>query len=432
MKLTVYEQSLLPVHTVADEERGCIDPDMAEALLGLGERISAKVASWHGRHALRVHQFVGMLRVGDLQIEVLPKLDGLSEPAMVRRNLLAMLAETQDLQIQTSEVVEFMEATDSVITALARIYCRRLLEAVRRGLRQDYVLHRDQLPHLRGKVDWAAHVKLQTSQRLEFPCVFDDRSENTPLNRILKAALLAIAPLLEHSRTACMVTELRHAMDAVSEVIPPPNQFIHIQTDRMNRHMEPLLALAKLILGGQNPDQGHTVQTGRFTYGLIWDMNVLFEEYIGRMATRALESEGLRVDLQSGARHLATETQHQKPAFLLKPDILVQRGRSPVVVADTKWKRLDPTIKDLGVSEADVYQLLAYAHRYEVDRVFLLYPHHPALGSHGLKRTFEIQGKIRLGVVTFDLSNLASVPTTLAGTFGSNLNHENNLAGGGG
>lgn len=414
MRFTVYEQSLLPVQTSADEERGCIDMPMAEALLGLGESVGANVASWHGRHALRLHQYVGMLRVGDLQVEVLPKLDGLSEPAMVRRNLIAMLAETRDLQLRASEAVGFLETSETFVSALARLYCRRLLEAVRRGIRQDYVLHQDQLPHLRGKVDWAAHVKFQMSQRLEFPCVFDDRSEDTSLNRVLKAALLAISPLLASPRTASMVTELRHSLDAIAETVPPPDVLSRIQTDRMNRHLEPLLALAKLILGSQNPDQGHTVQTGHSTYGLIWDMNVLFEEYVGRMAAKAVESVSLRVDLQSGARHLATETQHQKPAFLLKPDILIRQGRTPVVVADTKWKRLDPTAKDLGVSEADVYQMLAYAHRYEVERVFLLYPHHPALGTPGLKRVFEIQGKIRLGVITLDLSRLEGIPTALA------------------
>lgn len=414
MRLTVYEQSLLPVHTTADEERGFIDVPMAEALLELGESVGSKVASWHDRHALHLHQYVGMLRVGDLQVEVLPKLDGLSEPAMVRRNLIAMLAETRDLKIQDSETVGFLETSETFISALARLYCRRLLEAVRRGLRQDYVLHQDQLPHLRGKLDWAAHVKLQTAQRLEFPCVFDDRSEDTPLNRVLKSALLAISPLLATPRTASMVTELRHTLDAIAEAVPPPHALSRLQTDRMNRHLEPLLSLAKLILGSQNPDQGHKVQTGRSTYGLIWDMNVLFEEYVGRIATKAVEPAGLRVDLQNSARHLATETQHQKPTFLLKPDILIQQGRTPVVVADTKWKRLDPTAKDLGVSEADVYQMLAYAHCYEVERVFLLYPHHPALGTPGIKRVFEIQGKIHLGVLTLDLSRLDGIPTTLA------------------
>ncbi len=156
----------------------------------------------------------------------------------------------------------------------------------------------------------------------------------------------------------------------------------------------------------------------RSTYALVWDMNVLFEEYVGRIAARTMEGQGLQVHLQAAAMHLATETQRQKPAFLLKPDILIQSGRTPVAVADTKWKALDPKAKNLGMSEADVYQLLAYAHRYGVDQAFLLYPHHTGLGLPGLKREYEIQGKLRLVIVTLDLARLETIPQVLSVVLG--------------
>ncbi len=413
MKLVVYEQGTIPVRVLADEDLGCLDLSQAESLVDLGERMGARVATWQGRHTLRLNQFVGALRVGDLHLEVLPKLDGLTDPTDVRRNLLAMLAETQDLEVRASELVGFMENSEPFLTALARLYCHRLLEAVRRGLRQDYILHHELLPHLRGKVDWASHVKLQATQRLEFPCIFDERSEDTPLNQVLKAALLVISPNLVSPRIVSVVTELRHAMDAVTDINPTPDLLSRVRTDRMNQHMEPLLTLAKLILGNRNPDQGRTSPLNRSTYALVWDMNVLFEEYVGRITARTLEAQGLKVHLQASAMHLATETQRHKPAFLLKPDIIIQSGRTPLAVADTKWKALDAKAKDLGVSEADIYQLLAYAHRYGVDRAILLYPHHTALGLPGLKREYDIQGTLRVSIVTLDLARLESIPSAL-------------------
>ena len=70
---------------------------------------------------------------------------------------------------------------------------------------------------------------------------------------------------------------------------------------------------------------------------------------------------------EAGSLHLAEEAETKRRAFLLKPDILVRKGLSPRVVADTKWKRLDPRSADLGVSGEDVYQVLAYVHRYATD-----------------------------------------------------------------
>ncbi len=51
---------------------------------------------------------------------------------------------------------------------------------------------------------------------------------------------------------------------------------------------------------------------------------------------------------------------------------------------DTKWKRISSRIDDpkQGVSQADVYQMMAYAQLYRAPRLTLLYPHHPGLGAN--------------------------------------------------
>ncbi len=148
-------------------------------------------------------------------------------------------------------------------------------------------------------------------------------------------------------------------------------------------------------------------------------MNVLFEEYVGRVCQDVFEPRGLDVDLQeAGSLHLAEEATTSRRAFLLKPDILLRKGRSPRVVADTKWKRLDPRKADLGVSGEDVYQVLAYAHRYATASAVLIYPHHPAVGRPGLQRDIVIQGggapSVVVRVAAVDLARLEGVPGILA------------------
>lgn len=44
------------------------------------------------------------------------------------------------------------------------------------------------------------------------------------------------------------------------------------------------------------------------------------------------------------------------------------------------------------MSEADVYQVLAYAHRYETDLAVLVFTHRGALGAAGVQKEFLIRG----------------------------------------
>src|SRR3546814_15094173 len=66
-------------------------------------------------------------------------------------------------------------------------------------------------------------------------------------------------------------------------------------------------------------------------------------------------------------------------------DILFRRAGVVTHVIDTKWKRIAPRIDDpkQGVSQADVYQMMAYAQLYHAPRLPLLYPHHSGLGRGG-------------------------------------------------
>ncbi|MBK9240535.1 MAG: hypothetical protein IPL75_09805 [Acidobacteria bacterium] len=416
MRLTVVEQRELKVGASGGEELGAISLGAAGALMDLAERMGTRIAVWQSPSALRLQQYVGFVRVGDLQLEILPKLDALADPVSIRRSLLGMLAVTQVLEVQASELVDFSESDEPFIGAVARLYCRRLASAVRRGLRQEYVVCAEVIPRVRGKIDWSAQARAQAKQTLEFNCIFDERSEDTPLNRTLKGALLEAGRLLEGSKTASLVNELRYAMAGISDSGPTAEQRARIRTDRTSQQLKPLLTLAKLILGRHSPDLGRSAQGDRSSYAVVWDMNVLFEEYVGRLTRAALERNGREVELQEST-HLATDMNRKKKTFFFKPDIVVRLDGKPEAVIDTKWKELDPKAENLGVSVSDIYQVLAYAHRYATSLAVLIYPHRRVLGPPGLQREFLVRGEdddaIRVRVFTVDLSSLEAVASQL-------------------
>jgi len=59
--------------------------------------------------------------------------------------------------------------------------------------------------------------------------------------------------------------------------------------------------------------------------------------------------------------------------FNLKPDIVIGAPEIEAII-DTKYKQLDRTDRKLGVSQADLYQMYAYATKTNARRCMLLYP----------------------------------------------------------
>ena len=62
-------------------------------------------------------------------------------------------------------------------------------------------------------------------------------------------------------------------------------------------------------------------------------------------------------------------------AFALRPDLLLEIG-SRSVIADTKYKIVYTDDKDpkKGISQSDLYQMLAYAVRFKIEEIILFFP----------------------------------------------------------
>jgi 5-methylcytosine-specific restriction enzyme subunit McrC len=135
-----------------------------------------------------------------------------------------------------------------------------------------------------------------------------------------------------------------------------------IQLDRRHDHYEDILRLAKIIIQASFVDnlQGGTQET----YGLLVNMNRVFEAVVERAATEAVTDSAWSVDFQSRINGLVTGG---PPAVNMYPDFVIRDDDGQVrLVGDAKWKTGSP-------SQSDIYQMTSYQ---LVDDVpgLLLYP----------------------------------------------------------
>jgi len=340
----------------------------------------------HGRHALRARGVVGILAGGDCSLEILPKIDVDAgentnlENAAIRKRLIHMLAVAMNLKIDLGSVTEIAWQRETLLEILIRIFSEKLTEAVRKGMPRRYCEQEDDLPALRGRLNVVRQFTRHAVNPSRLSCQFDVLSEDTMLNRILKAAVLHLSRLSRSSANQRRLRELTFVYADIAEIPAASLHWNEVVIDRTNRQWQELLDMARLFL--QNRYQTTTAGASKGT-ALLFEMNTLFEEYVGRLISRCLAGTDLTVSLQGGRLFCLSADGTNKGLFQTKPDILVRRAGVVTHVIDTKWKRISSRIDDpkQGVSQSDVYQMMAYAQLYHAPRLTLLYPHHPGLGN---------------------------------------------------
>lgn len=354
-----------------------------------------------GGWLLRAGQYVGVVRLGGQTIQILPKIYQSAESASVAQrareatsNLLYMLSYAGLAQVNESDIADLLKRESDWFEILTNLFANHLRDEWRRGPARSYQRFEDEAAVLKGK--WRLSEQFRRPGRAHrFDVAYDELTVDTELNRVFRFVVERLSRLTRSGVNARLLHELRLQLDDVTLLpVMASADVQHVTFDRLSQRYEPLLNMARLFLDG-GALQMAAGATSLFAF--VFDMNRVFEGFVAGFLARhradalppTLRSAALSAQARGWQLHLAQS--QGRNVFRLKPDLLFRDGQRSVLIADTKYKLLDTGDRKLGISEADFYQMFAYAHRYECPRVLLLYPQ----GSHmqsALRRSFTLVG----------------------------------------
>lgn len=334
-----------------------------------------------GRDELRAQGVVGVIVAGRDVLEILPKIDTVveaGEAPVARSRLIHMLAVARDLPIAIGDRALLGLQRESLLEQLVVLFAAALADALRRGMPRRYRACEDDLPSLRGRLDVRGQFTRLAASPQALACRFDELSADTLVNQVVRAALRRLLALTGSATNERRLRELLVAYADITDIALRSIDWCRLTLGRTEERWRGLIAWSRLILSG---DHQSTSGGGEAGWSLLFDMGALFERYLSRSFERALAGTGLKVVAQGGMRPCLYD-EGGTGTFATMPDLLVKRGDEVVLIADAKWKRLTAKVDDpkQGLSQADVYQMMAYGLLYRCPRLLLLYPHHVGLG----------------------------------------------------
>lgn len=372
---------------------------------GLAARLRIPVIEHLSRTWVRPAQYVGAVRLANRTVEFLPKIEqveGVSDLPAVRHNLLRMLLVAYDLEGATLGNAALDKDSDGWLDLLMRLFCRALADQLRRGLIRRYREECEDLPTVRGRLQIEEQLRRNLVHRERTACTFDEFDEDHALNQLLRVAIMRMLRLASNNTTQQALRELLPAFEGVSDIVPTADWLERVTPDRISERFGLCLGMARLFLQGATTGLYAGEQN---SFALLFDMNDLFERFVARTLRRELRKSACEVSIQDSRHHLVRDLKSSQRLFRLRPDIVVRKGGLSLCVVDTKWKRLSPEERKLGIAQGDLYQMLAYAEGYGCAVVLLIYPWDPAGGVHrSLRKRLVFEGGKQSTVTIGELS----------------------------
>ena len=344
-----------------------------------------KIASGIGGKFIQARNYVGVLQTkSGLTIEILPKIADKNDSERSKAVFIKMIKTLKNFPFKSSNLASLKTQNLPLLEIFISMFLCELEALVKKGIKSGYVALEENLNFLKGKLNINEQIKRNSIHKERFYVGYSEFLSDIKINRIIKTTLQFLYKKSNSSKNQQKIRELLFIFDEVSECEDYKNFFTNFVINRQIKHYEQTLLWCKIFLLGNSftPHKGDDL-----AFALLFDMNALFESYVGNFIKKSFPS----TILQHSEKHLV----EYPKSFKLRPDIFLKDK----FIADTKWKIIK--LKD-DISQADLYQLYAYGKKHPCDgKLHLIYPKIEGIKQEFMK--FGYDNKMWLEILYFDL-----------------------------
>jgi len=335
-----------------------------DALKNYGYRTKEKYYSV-GHQRIKFSNFVGVIQVKNLTIEILPKADNNDNNQESKNKwhnaLISMLQECKLIKLNSITNAKLKLKSATILDLYYEAFITENEKIARQGLLKSYRNISENINKVKGRINFTQHTIKNYLHKERSYVEHKTYDRNNKLNQILLKALMTLERLSNNSNYLIRIKKILLDFEDVQEKNITLSWFDNIHYNRNTDRYRYAIALAKLILLKYSPD----LKGGRENVlAILFDMNTLYENYIYRkLKVLQLDSKNPIKEVHGQSRKPFWETRGIRPDIFLKT-------KSNNFVIDTKWKILKTTTPP----DDDLKQMFVYNLHYDSDLSILLFP----------------------------------------------------------
>ncbi|WP_339625751.1 restriction endonuclease [uncultured Winogradskyella sp.] len=307
---------------------------------------------------IKFNQFVGVIQVDGLTIEIHPKADKDDDDNRWRGVLIKMLKACGKLKAQSSGAAHVKRQHLNLLEVYFELYLIEVEALVRKGVIKKYRKQTHNTKALKGKLEFAGHIRNNAVHKERFYTTHQVYDSNHLLHQVLYNALTIVDHFTMGTRLNDLSNRVLLNFPKVDFKTITAQQLNSITLNRKSSSYSDVLELARLIILNYSPD----ISSGKEKMlSLLFDMNVLWEEYILKQLQKACYGSDIAVSGQESKSFWGNNS--------LRPDVVLRKGTQTFII-DTKWKR--PNRSSASIN--DLRQMYAYCRFWDAEKALLLYP----------------------------------------------------------
>ena len=311
-------------------------------------------------NGIQFNEYVGVLQIGLIQIEVLPKSDknNYNEDNW-RKLLIGMLKSILGFEVKVTSSANLKIRPNSILDLYFEMFINEVEYLFHLGLIKRYNRTQGNSTALKGTIIFSKHIQLNLTRQDRFYNSYTTYDREHYLNQILFKTIKLLKKINIHPSLKSRIGNLLLNFPELNEIKVSESLFSKIDYNRKTLPYKKSIEIAKMILLQYHPD---LTSGNNDVLALMFDMNSLWEQFILVSLRKQRE---FSVKGQQSKYFWKPQNGNRRS---VRPDILIEKDGKNYIL-DTKWKNID-----YNPAMDDIRQMYVYQHYYEANKAALVYP----------------------------------------------------------
>ncbi|WP_428655985.1 McrC family protein [Runella sp.] len=315
---------------------------------------------------IRARNYVGFIQYEGVRINIYPKICKGIPQNKILPQVLYWLGYSKRVSFPFAQVPLSYETFDNWLEAFIFLFAHYSEETLSSQPYQAYQEITEETAFLRGRLAISQYIQANviTGRQQFFHCTYEPFVYDNQFNRIVKFVTRLLLSVSQSKANTDKLHELLFLLDEVSDIHCQTPDCDLVKLNPLYQDLSVILEMCRLFLSSSTVNQ-HDFSNANFCF--LLPMEVIFEDFIFGFVEKYFPTRKPKAQAKS---YLALNKNKDK-VFDIKNDIILE---APCLIIDTKYKIRNVDGNKKGIAQSDMYQVLAYAIRRNIDQVLLIYP----------------------------------------------------------
>lgn len=326
--------------------------------------------TFHRNNEIKAGQHVGYIQYKGLNLSIYPKLFQSIDQEQIPtfyKHLVYWLSYCRRVNFPFNNVIAELDKVDDFPEALIYFFAKRSLTLMQSAPYHQFEVVEETLSDVKGKllINKYINESLVTGNFHKLICEHEPLQFDNLLNRIIKSVARRLLQRCRFKETWHLLEQILFLLEDVSDVHVTASDCNRVRLNPIFGDYRESLDMCRFFLSN---DQIRELGNNNDHFCFLLPMNYIFEDYISGFIEDKFKSR-FKTLYQYGG--WLTDQR----VFKLKNDLILQEEEGELLlIVDTKYKLRQKENAKRGISQSDMYQMLAYALRHNCSKVLLLYP----------------------------------------------------------